>query len=302
MKNSQMKRPKRNIVQIIRNHYHGLGKAYKKVADFILNNLESATFVSLGEISSQIGVSDATIIRFAKELGYSGYQGLREDLVNYIRKVLYPVQKLTMSIAQKNIPTLEIVKQTDINFIHQTIDNIQRDWFENIIKLILSANRIFCMGWGLSSFLAEFLTFQLRRLSLDACSITRDRRPMLEQVLFLRKGDLLIVFDLLLYCQEVLEAVEYLHDHNKGIKIITITNDSLAHIVQYADVSLFCSTLGPKKSTLISLTSPLCLINCIIEELIVKNPKRAKRAIMKFEQEVLSNPNYYYQIEFNKFK
>ena len=300
--NFRAKRPQRDVIETIRNHYHELGKTYKKVADFILNNLEMATFVSLGEISKQIGVSDVTIIRFAREMGYRGYQELREGLVDHIKKILYPVQKLNLSVEQKEIPVLEVVKQTDIEFINGTIANLNRDWFEQMIGLIFSAKRVLCLGWGLSAFLAEFLSFQLRRLSFAACAITRDRRPMLEQVLFLKKGDLLIAFDLLVYSMEVLEAIEYLHHHHRSVKIITITNDSSANIVQYADLSFFCETVGLKKSTLISLVAPMCLINCIVEGVIVRNPKRARQALREFQRVLLCNDRYYSQFEFNKLK
>lgn len=302
MKRNYPRRQKVNIVEVIRNRYDDLGKTYKKIAEFILNNLEAAAFVSLGELSRQTGVSDVTLIRFARELGYVGYQDFREDLVSYIRRIIYPSQKIVMSIGQKKIPTLDIVKQADIDFIHQTINGLHWESFDHAIRLILSAKRIFCMGWGLSAFLAEFLSFQLKRLSFESYPITRDRRPMIEQVLFLKTGDLLIAFDLLVYSSEVLESIEYLHNNNKDVKIVTITNDSVAHIVQYANISLFCHTLGPKKSTLISLTAPMCLINCILEEIIIRKPRQAVGAIRRFQQEVLSNNRYYSQFEFSTLK
>jgi DNA-binding MurR/RpiR family transcriptional regulator len=53
----------------------------------------SATFASLGELSRRIGVSDATLIRFARELGFKGFQDMRETMVSYIRGVIYPSHK-----------------------------------------------------------------------------------------------------------------------------------------------------------------------------------------------------------------
>lgn len=300
-----MKTPRKermSIVQRIRFHYDGLSETYKKIAAFILNNLETATFVSLEEISTRVGLSDATLIRFARELGYSGYQELREDLVDYISRIIYPAHKLTLSIKQKEIPTLEIVKNTDIQYINQTMDNLDREWFEKLVEFIISAKRIFCVGWGISSFLAEFLSFQLSRLSFDARAVTRERRPLVEQVLFLRGGDILIVFDLLMYSSEVVEAVEYLHRNHDEVKIVTFTNDSSAHIVQYADLSFFCDTIGPSKSTLISLTAPMCLINAILEEVIVKKARKAERALTEFQKEVLSNTRYYFQFNSKKLE
>ena len=76
-------RPK--IIQLIRDRHSGLNDTNKKIADFILQNPEMATFSSLVEISKNVGVSDATLVRFARELGYNGFKELREDLLDYIR-------------------------------------------------------------------------------------------------------------------------------------------------------------------------------------------------------------------------
>ena len=78
-------RKKINILQLIRDSYGNFNDTNRKISDFILNNLELATFASLTEISKKVGVSDATLVRFARELGYRGFRELRGDLVAYIR-------------------------------------------------------------------------------------------------------------------------------------------------------------------------------------------------------------------------
>ena len=50
-------------------------------------------------------------------------------------------------------------------YITKTMSIIDKQDFDNLIKLIFSAKRIFCMGRGLSSFLAEYLSFNLQLLS-----------------------------------------------------------------------------------------------------------------------------------------
>ena len=288
----------RNIVQVIRDKYDSLSDTYKKIADFILHNAEMATFASLDELSKQIGVSDATLIRFARELGFDGYQGLRRALIGFIRGIIYPSQKMDLSVERKEFPTLEKVRKEDIEFINHTIDGINKESFEQLIDLLLSSKRIFTMGWGVSSFLAELLALQLQRNAYDVCPIIRERRPLIERMLFLRKGDLLIVFDLIEYSSEVLEAIEYLHAHKEKVELVTITNDSTTQIVQYSDLSFFCDTL----SAMVSLTAPVCLINAIVQEVISQRPKKTKMAEKKFQQWVLSNIRHYFQFERNSYE
>lgn len=287
---------RRSIIQIIRNHYDDLNDTHRKIADFILQNLEKATFLSLMEISEEIGVSDASLIRFARKLGFKGYKDLRGALIDYIREIIYPIHKLTLSERQNQHVLPDLVMKKDIEYITKTINNIDNKKFDTLTEFIASAKRIYCMGWGYSSFLAEFLTFGLRLLSYEATPVIRERRPLIQQVMYLDKDDLLIVFDLLLYSTEVLEAVEYVYKKGKNTKIVTITNGPLAHIVEFSDSSFFCDLSG-QELQLISLSAPMCFINCVLELVAVKNPKKTNRAMNEFQHVVVSNPRYYSQID-----
>ena len=91
-------RKNNNILQLIRDTYGNFNDTNRKIADFIFNNLELATFASLTEISKKVGVSDATLVRFARELGYKGFTELREDLVAYIRQIIYPAEKHSLRV------------------------------------------------------------------------------------------------------------------------------------------------------------------------------------------------------------
>lgn len=280
-----------NIVERIRKDYDSFSESYKLVANFVMSNLEAATFRSLQDLSNQIGVSDATLIRFSQDLGYSDFKEFREHLADYIRKIIYS-KTLSFPTPGAIQPGLENVKRKDIDFISRTMEKINPEWFSDATDEILLANRIFCMGWRISSFLAEFLVFQLRRIGYPAFSVIRDPRPLAEQVLFLNEGDLLIVFDQLIYSEEVFEAVQYVRTQCTKVKIVTITNDPLAQIVQYADMSFFIDLVGQKNFSLISLTAPMCFINAIIEEVFSRNPEEANSALKLYEDVILSNPHH----------
>jgi DNA-binding MurR/RpiR family transcriptional regulator len=245
----------------------------------------------LNELAGRIGVSDATLIRFAQELGYAGYKDFREHLADYIRKIIYS-QQPSLSSPPGRASVLDRVKEADLNYLNKTLEAVNREWFQEAVELLANAKKIFCMGWRTSSFLAEFLAFQLTRLDFAAHAVTRERRTLLEQVLYCGKGDVLIVFDLLLYATEVFEAIEHVHRKNPGVKIITVTNDPLAQIVQYADLSFFLDLSGQRDFSIISLTAAMCLINAFIEGVIAQKPRQAKKALSRYENEVLSKKEH----------
>lgn len=286
------KKGRENVIQKVRQAYDQLNETNRKIADFIVQNLAMAAYSPLAVIAKETGVSDTTLVRFARELGYRGYQELREDLVEHIRRIINIYEKPAMLVEERQHPILNVVMNKDIEYITSTMANINQERFDQLIEQILAAKRIFSMGWGISSFLAEYLAYGLNLIAFDAQAVLRYRRPMIQQLLFLRKGDLLIVFDLLLYSAEILEAVEYAHSQHPEVKIVTITNDPLAQIVHYSDLNFICSMTG-HEFTLISLTAAFCFINAIFEQLIAKNPKRAKQTMRLFYQWVQSSPLHY---------
>ena len=54
--------------------YDKMGKAEKHVADWIFENPGKIISLSIVELAEQCGCGEATIVRFAKRRGLSGYQ------------------------------------------------------------------------------------------------------------------------------------------------------------------------------------------------------------------------------------
>jgi len=69
--------PRPGCLALIRRMFDSLRPAEKKVASYILDNGGQVVYQSITELASATGTSDATIIRFANALGFSGYQELK---------------------------------------------------------------------------------------------------------------------------------------------------------------------------------------------------------------------------------
>src|SRR5438552_6451280 len=60
-----------------------LAPAERRVADLLLDLGPEATLLSAAALAEQLGTSDATVVRTAKALGYSGLAELRRALAAY---------------------------------------------------------------------------------------------------------------------------------------------------------------------------------------------------------------------------
>lgn len=60
--------------------YPSLTKSETKVADYINVHGDSIVFMSIKDLSQEIGVGEATVVRFYKKVGYNGFQDLKMEL------------------------------------------------------------------------------------------------------------------------------------------------------------------------------------------------------------------------------
>ena len=72
----------KNTLLDIKILYDKLGVSEKKVADYILANPSLLISLSISELADLSGSSEATITRFSRHLGFSGFQQLKISLVN----------------------------------------------------------------------------------------------------------------------------------------------------------------------------------------------------------------------------
>src|SRR5690625_941493 len=74
-----------------------MSKSQHKIADYILENPHSIPFITGAKLAELTGVSEATVVRFATFLGFSGYNDLQKKLATTMEKQLNTVERLSMS-------------------------------------------------------------------------------------------------------------------------------------------------------------------------------------------------------------
>ena len=75
----------KDLMKIIRFKYKKLSKGQKLIAEYILKNYDKAAFMTASKLGISVGVSESTVVRFANELGFSGYPKLQKALQELIK-------------------------------------------------------------------------------------------------------------------------------------------------------------------------------------------------------------------------
>ena len=190
----------------------------KKIAEYFLSKgnttLNTATSYELAEY---LNIGQATVIRFAKKLGYSGYREMLMD-ISYSCGHEEEIQEINKSdsIAETN-------RKIQLHYQHIldiTINSNSEETFSDTIKLLKNARHIFCFGIGQSYLLAEHLSGQLNKLRFT--SITHYNA--LSMYLYLQHAtnqDIVFLFSAKGETPEILNCAKIARQ--AGIKVISCT-------------------------------------------------------------------------------
>jgi hypothetical protein len=71
--------------QLTAGRYDQLTKSEKRIANYLRKNQEEAAFLSASELADRLGLSEATLVRFARTLGFPSYPAMRSLLQQNFR-------------------------------------------------------------------------------------------------------------------------------------------------------------------------------------------------------------------------
>ena len=267
---------KNNIISSLDTMRASMSKSHKKIADFIFNHYDKAAFMTAAKLGDEVGVSESTVVRFATEMGYDGYPKFQHMLKEYIKNKLTAVQRMEITsskFAEKDI--LSTVLSSDIERLRQTMETVSVNDFTEA-----SSKRIYVLGARTCFSIANFLGFYLSLMSFDARLITTNSASeTFEQIFDAGEDDAIIAISYPRYSRRTLNAVKYAHD--KGSKVIAITDSELSPIYPYADHKIIASS--DMSNFADSLVAPLSIINAIIVALVMRNEEKIARKFTELE-------------------
>ena len=173
-----------------------LSPAEDRVASFFAQHREEVVFLSAMEIAARLDTSDATVIRAAQSLGYSGLPDLKTELRDALRTRATPTLRLGRSLedlGEDPAAVLEHVLATEVELLHDARETLRAQDFDRALGLLAKAERVVIQGLGPNAPLAEYFAARLRRMRRPALAVGARGQALADALLDMRKGDVAIV-------------------------------------------------------------------------------------------------------------
>ncbi len=247
---------------VVSDHYNELTKSERRIADFMRKNQEESAFLSAAEIAHHLDLSEATLVRFARSLGFASYPAMREVLQENFRRRVTHSSRLRGSLddLQKEGDIFERLTATEVDYMTQALESINRDEMRKAIELLSSHERIFVFGLGPSISLVDLLQLRLSRFGKTVVPLISSGREMLELLLALESSDLVFVICFFDQNPSLRLLLDYSNQVGSQIIMLTDTLDSI--FSNQVDVTL-AARRGPF-GEFHSLVVPMTVINALL--------------------------------------
>ena len=252
----------RDILTAIQENMHTFSKGQRKIASFILESYDKAAFMTASRLGKRVGVSESTVVRFAFELGYDGYPDMQRSLQKMIRNRLTSVQRIEVTndrLGDQDL--LSMVLQSDIEKIRQTLEELDRDSFEQTVDAIVSARKIYIIGVRSSASIASFLHFYFNLIFENVVLVSANTASeTFESLLRVGEGDVVIGISFPRYSSRTVQAMSFARD--RGAATVAITDSESSPLIPISRYALMARS--DMASFVDSLVAPLSLVNALL--------------------------------------
>jgi len=248
--------------QLITERFSSLTKSEKRIANYVRKNPEESAFLSAAEVAEKLGVSEATMVRFARSMGFPSYPSMRNSLQTAFRNRVTHSARLRTRLddLREAGDIFDRLVASEIDYLTQALESVDRKALHQAEDLLRAHSRVFVFGLGPSVSLVDLMQLRLVRYGHQVIPLITSGREFLEPLLLMNEQDLLVVFCFF----DVTPALQLILDYARDVhcKVIMIT-DTLGPLVgDKADVVLSAKR-GPI-SGFHSIVVPMTIVNSML--------------------------------------
>lgn len=219
-------------IYAIKTMYPRLSVKERAIADHILSDPAKAVHPSIDQLAEMIGISESTLVRFVRKLGYSGYQRFRIALAT---EAIGPTARMYETQVEEHADEIEMVFGNAMNTLSLTKGVLDRKSIEKAGKLIAEAKRLVIFGLGGSNIVAQDAFHKFIRTGIN-CVMVEDYHMQLMLASQTCEDCVALIFS---HTGTNMDTIAIAHElKEKACKIIVVTTSARSGLARLATVTL----------------------------------------------------------------
>lgn len=221
----------------------------RKLADYVIDAPREVLDLSMTEVAARAGVSQPTIARFCRALGFSGFREFRIRLAQAVAADLPAVYRDVGPDEPVPGVAAKVLDRT-IGALLQVRNNLSNDSVAQAIDLLANASRIEFYGAGGSGIAAQDIQHKFFRLGMPSVAYS-DPHTFLMSAALLGPGDVVVAISNTGRTRDIVDAARAALAG--GAKVIAITHGTsplarLATVGLHANVDEDTDVFSPMTS------------------------------------------------------
>ncbi len=271
------------VGELVRHRLNSLSPAERKLARVLLASYPIAGLESVARFAERAHVSPPTVTRFITKLGFRGYPEFQETLRHEVQaRLSSPLTRYrddqpargtdsvlsdALEVASHNLKgTYDVLSHRDVN--------------EAVDLLADVRHRVLVLGGRVSAPLARYLAGQLHLLRPGIGIVDAERSTPAHQLIDMRKGDVLVVFDYRRYQADTIESARVASA--QSCNVILFTDPWLSPASAFARQVIVTSvyTIGPFDS----LVGAMAVVEGVVAAVLSRLGPRAQARMETLER------------------
>jgi len=271
-----------DIFTLLREKAPEFSKGQRRIARYIQDAYDKAAFMTAHRLGQTVGVSESTVVRFAVDLGFSGYPSMQKAMQEMVRGRLTSVQRMEVASDRlKDQDVIATVLHSDMEKLRRTEETVSREEFDSAVNAILDAKRIYILGVRSVAPLANFMGYYLNYMFQNVHVISgMSTGEMFEKIAGVSAGDTVVAFSFPRYSSSTTKGASYCR--STGATVIGITDVTQSPLAQYCDHVLLAKS--DMLSLVDSLVAPLSIINALLVAVAARKEKELSQTLEKLER------------------
>jgi len=288
-----MKLAKKDLFERIIKTYPTLSPKKRRVADLIMRDYKKIFLMTAREIAAECEVSEPTIIRFAVDLGFSGYAEFLQFMKGLLHTELTGAERFAKASKKKGTgTTIQRYCQNAIRNLEQLSRSISDTELKGIARTVLKAGRVYVVGYRASATLAYHFGYLLKKIRKNVFIDTDLSWELTDMLNDGEESTLLFVIGFPRYPRRTIEILKYARKCKA--KTIGLSDNPKSPIITLADEYVIVDVEG------VSFIDPfahiIVLLGALVHEIAFLDNQQAMNHLSRFDEGV-KRANEFYSVE-----
>lgn len=212
--------------------YDHLRRSERKVADSVLANAEQVIHYSVSQLAEEAKVSDPTVIRFCRSIGFKGFQDFKIRLAQSI----VPTVRTIHELVDENAKAPDLVQRVfdaNIDALRSTLKTLDFETVEAVVDALVHAGRIIFHGLGGSAAVAMDAYHKFFRIGIP-CVWFDDVHMAIMAASMMKPGEIFVVISHSGASRDVVETAEVAAAAGATtVAIVSYSKTPLAKVVNH---------------------------------------------------------------------